>query len=658
MGGKYKETQIPNPLDPNDGLTYPGGYGECDVAGWGDRHIKLPNVTAIFPSITFASWASIFTGKMPSETGILGQEFFARDLINNSANGYSWKEKSVPGLRSLPPGMVALDADGLAFKPERSTFFAVENVIPVEFSALGIHGSNTLEKKLQVSAPGAALTTQTLWNDINALVASKYQIGSNNLTAKCEATDGECRTVSVSNQYAMSMPLVSGELAQIGADRWATPDNTWQSIGQYIGSLFNAAKVMDKSATYETMDFLSHYYDNLNASGKKKRFPAMMSVYFSGLDHEAHADGMEKYPGFFRDMTDSLIESVVKKLKEKDEFDNKLFIIVADHGHTAMPEDLKYVPSSPQDGLSRPAEMSCKLAVNGFNVSDVREAEQANNNLHIWELGEVFKAVGSIQGSVVSHKYKVLAPQPISNLYTATTSTGLQYELPYGATSDINKANVIAALNGPMAHIYLKGPGGWSDENPDIQELTILANYLKGYLKDGGVLIADKDVKKNLTRLLFSVDRILMRVNGVYKDFIGVQLDANYNVIGPNAATISETYFDANSYVAAFDRIEGMNHPKRSGDIVLVMKDEVHIPVSEIANQRFTTGVACKSWHGSLNLSDSYIPFIVAYPGGNKFEIQPLIDSTDGCNSATGCDGNWRVTDLTKTILQKQFGSQ
>lgn len=31
----------------------------------------LPNVSAIFPSITLASWASIFTGKMPKGGAIL-----------------------------------------------------------------------------------------------------------------------------------------------------------------------------------------------------------------------------------------------------------------------------------------------------------------------------------------------------------------------------------------------------------------------------------------------------------------------------------------------------------------------------------------------------------------------------------------------------------
>jgi hypothetical protein len=97
-----------------------------------------------------------------------------------------------------------------------------------------------------------------------------------------------------------------------------------------------------------------------------------------------------------------------------------------------------------------------------------------------------------------------------------------------------------------------------------------------------------------------------------------------------------------------------MNQPKRSGDIVLLMKD------SDTGEEedRYSTAYACKSWHGSLNRSDSYVPYIVAYPGGNKLEIKPFIDTTPGCNSASGCDGNWRVTDLIKTIVQMQFGSQ
>jgi hypothetical protein len=241
----------------------------------------------------------------------------------------------------------------------------------------------------------------------------------------------------------------------------------------------------------------------------------------------------------------------------------------------------------------------------------------------------------------------VLAPQPIAELYAGTN-------LPYGATATIDKANVIAALNGPMAHVYLKGANGWSDETPDIVQLSILAKYMKRYIQEGGANIDDDETRKQFNELLSAVDRILIRVNGVYKDFKGVEVDAIGNAIGPNAATIDESYFEASEYVSAFERIDKMNHLKRSGDIVLIMKDSA----TGADSKRYTTSYACKAWHGSLNRSDSYVPLIVAYPSGNKAEIIPFIDSTQGCNSMTGCDGNWRVTDLIKVTLKKQFGTQ
>lgn len=107
-------------------------------------------------------------------------------------------------------------------------------------------------------------------------------------------------------------------------------------------------------------------------------------------------------------------------------------------------------------------------------------------------------------------------------------------------------------------------------------------------------------------------------------------------------------------YVKGLERIDGLNNPDRSGDIVLIMKDRL----TDATDNRYTTGVACKAWHGSLNEADSYVPLILAYPGGNKKELEMIIDDTDGCDKLQGCDGNWRVTDLIKITLEKQYGNQ
>ncbi len=89
------------------------------------------------------------------------------------------------------------------------------------------------------------------------------------------------------------------------------------------------------------------------------------------------------------------------------------------------------------------------------------------------------------------------------------------------------------------------------------------------------------------------------------------------------------------------------------------MKDEVDIPEGEtIEDHRYSTGSACQSWHGSLNRSDSYVPLIVAYPGGNKYELEPLIDNTEGCSASEGCDSNRRVTDLIMEIIKEQYSDK
>ena len=105
--------------------------------------------------------------------------------------------------------------------------------------------------------------------------------------------------------------------------------------------------------------------------------------------------------------------------------------------------------------------------------------------------------------------------------------------------------------------------------------------------------------------------------------------------------------FVSMDYVNAWEIIEGMNNPDRSGDIVLIMKDKT----TSDAIERYTTGTACKSWHGSLNPSDSYVPLIVAYPGGNKKEIEEILRKDTLCKADySGCKGNWKLTDIVKEI--------
>ena len=141
--------------------------------------------------------------------------------------------------------------------------------------------------------------------------------------------------------------------------------------------------------------------------------------------------------------------------------------------------------------------------------------------------------------------------------------------------------------------------------------------------------------------LRLSVDKILIRINGNYMQFEGYI--ANGYVINP--VSMSAEYIKAN------ERIIGLNHTQRSGDIVLIMKDAT----SGDALDRYTTGVACKSWHGSLNPSDSLIPFILSYPGGNKIEIDTILKKDTVCkDDYRECRKNWKLPDIVQEIISEQ----
>ncbi len=522
--------------------------------------IKLKKVTAIFPSITFASWASIFTGKLPNETGILGNEFFARDLYQSGT--------IVPGMESLPLGMVSLDADGGAFRPlisqgpyswydaTKSIPFALGHVMPAEFAGFS---NDTLEKKLGASAPLKVISTEPLWNGINDLVKSKYSIDTQ---TRCDQSQYECRTVSMFNQYTR------------GADWWGTPGSLWSTLWTTIDNGFDGAKIFDTSSTNEAVDFINNYFVKTTAEGKRKRFPAVFSVYLPGLDHDAHVHGMGNYIKFFTGTTDAKIQQIVTALKAQDEFDNKIFIITADHGHTAMPI---FGTITLPDGRTIVPDTSCKLNVNNFNRKNVQDAELANNNLHIWELAEIMKELptGEVTPEGKATYYKILAPSEIVAANKGETTT-----------NDPNSASIIAALNGPMAHLYVKGVDGWNSD-PQSDLLIKVADLLQASLSEGDGPIP---------RLSSSVEAILIRPtrNSDYVVYNGSTINEAGQITLNTFIPLTTYFSDGTRYIDALNRINGMDHPNRSGDLVLIMKDATTGGVAD----RYTTGVACKSWHG------------------------------------------------------------
>ena len=446
----------------------------------------------------------------------------------------------------FPVGMITLDADGGAFRQiigkkyvfslfntaehefSKSLPFILHHVMPAEFSGFGY---TTTAKKNANSAPNQALQTAPFWDDVNTMVSKRYKYDDSQ-AAKCGASKDECRTVAFFNQYTRGAdPYKYGD----GVDWWGTPTISSElkalAAGYELPLSLDTAEVMDKSAAEEAVGFIGGYFGDNNMEGKRKRFPSVFSVYLSGLDHEAHINGLGGYRDYFLKKTDKQIKNIVKALKDKDEYDNKIFIVVSDHGETQMPVDLTYEKTEESVGIEGnvlpipnlvelPIDMSCSLKTNMDN-EDVQLSESANNNLHIWELANMFQQLGQTES------LRLLVPREIEQvILTEFNSSEVT-----AVTSDINLANVITSLNGPMAHFYVKGANGWDETNSDAIMLGKVADKLNMYFAENGVGLR-RSGKELFPRLLASIDKILIRVNGNYKVFKGLVVDEDGNIIG------------------------------------------------------------------------------------------------------------------------------
>jgi hypothetical protein len=111
---------------------------------------------------------------------------------------------------------------------------------------------------------------------------------------------------------------------------------------------------------------------------------------------------------------------------------------------------------------------------------------------------------------------------------------------------------------------------------------------------------------------------------------------------------------NASSYVHAAERIRQLNHSSRAGDVIIAFRSRTDDPL----NARHTSSSNIPSWHGSLNRSDSYVPFIVSYPGGNADAIKAMVRPNGVCASEIVCDSTLKVAGLVKEILHFEIGQE
>lgn len=634
-----------------------GAGGSAKVAGDLDaHHVRLPSVSAIFPSITLASWASILTGRPPRETGITGNEFFTR----GAPRGLSLREQ-----RNDP--VITLSEGAWSRTPSESA-----NLEP---AGGGVRGFMVADAEIADQNRRELLTAPTIFEQLDdlrrdpryGLLAERFPDGNR----PCDGRPGDGLGVIAFNHYAR------------GSACWLTMSRS-QSLSFAQGG---TAQFNDIPA----QNTLAYLDANLRdpATGKRngQAFPAFLAVYLAGLDEHAHEHGhgadAGHYTSYLRQSLDPRVADVVRGLRELDEFYNKIFLVTADHGHSRISDDA---------GGTYPCylELGSKLGplswsgnwLENMEREDVRDREASNRNLHIWELARVLAVGNEIQNAyhptiLLSANFRTKALRALGDAARFTT--------------DSTEATLVATLNGAMAHIYLRdsttppSPSAWTTRAPE-SELATVAEVLRLYLTDGQrfdqngvaaygvgtahprfradsyVTFTDLVTKRGVTSLRSmqgSADLILIRLapGAPYLVFNGLMASADPQSIRAETIDFQKLLTVSSfgqEYVDAVTRVDGLNHFERSGDIILLMRGRT----GDVESARFTTGVACRGWHAGLNRADSYVPFIMSYPGGSGGEVWGAIRGL--CLPPLGggkqnCRRNWLLPELVRDILRKGY---
>jgi hypothetical protein len=383
-----------------------------------------------------------------------------------------------------------------------------------------------------------------------------------------------------------------------------------------------------------------------------------------------HGTTGDRYTHFFRAETDRYVAQFVETLRQIDEYYNKLIVLTTDHGHTNMvdvEDDLAPCAVLPQLEF---------VDVDGEAGDLARQRERLGNaNLSAWELAAVFHAINKrLPLAMAAFRARLLVPGKVLDLLGVETST---------ATS-LDDANIIAALNGPITHVYVRNrvtgsfataPALTSNDEP--AELALVAEFLRLALTPNAssqFLPFTSEQLGNIQdvagRMRDSVDFILYRPEdgGAYRIFDG--LDANGAVRSRGLEQFFAEPPNTDRFIRPIERIRAMNDPNRSGDLVVHFR----FGPSQAVIDRYTAGTSCRAWHGSLETADSYVPMIVAYPGGNTGEFlrwfndnqqSPPGDPSRVCKSVDAqdpslpgnfdCHGNWMTTDLIRELLRELY---
>ena len=596
------------------GLPLPDGHFNI-----GAHSLRLRGASAIFPSITLASWASVLSGQGPDNTGELGNEFFDRSATDRPG---------VPAKRQPPPGMVSYSNGAF---PGYDTYGIIEkrdwDFIP---------GNDP--------APESSPQNQ-LWQGHNLFHDLKDE------------------RVFPGFREQFGPLVVAGNHYARGADLWLTSSlgdvpHSFSTIGCGIETDVTADEGLNCALASDAIvrSHLLRYFDDHRPAwfAGREKFPSFLMLYQPGPDHLAHYRGLSngEYRNYIRDEVGrNTLNQLRAALIDIEQYYNKIFIITTDHGHT-------------ETGATGEREDWTHVNWNQGGPP----VDSTNRNMHLKEWVPLLELVG-----------RSVDPERIFRVLSPDTP----------ALRDTAQANIAIAFNGPMAHVYVRATDtqgraqSWAIQ-PCQEDRDTVANGIVAAL--GGMpatfgtspdLHADASVfdSGQLGALTAAIDFVLVRKGGGYvvrqpqaattptptHTPVAVPTqspqrpECRGKVIPPS--TVQEFKLEdffggstAGVYVQAANRINRINHLDRAGDVIIAFRSRTDEPLTA----RYTSSSNIPSWHGSLNRSDSYVPFIVSYPGGNVEPLRPLVRAPTACGSDTMCDSTLKIASLVKETFGQQ----
>jgi predicted AlkP superfamily pyrophosphatase or phosphodiesterase len=338
----------------------------CFHPGMGRTEVRLAR--APFPSYTFPSHGTMFTGLWPNLHGIAGNAYVKRDA------SFQWKPRNWealpdgPALQGYCTGsddiLTGIDHwwDGLAESdandcPDRnrglvSDLPAFVTVYDRAAETAGLRSLVIHNFYHSAAQPWTDAGKDIWWHMTNPEVRTIKDVCSDEDADEAEPVD--------------SAAFVKAELALGFVPH--TIRATDQGPFPYSTDDFNYADLVDKLSG-EKKTAYSHLEGQSDSSGG----PDILTIYLASVDQASHKRGAANQATYLA-WFDHRLALFVKALMAKDpiRFNNTVFALVADHGHS----DLVEKPPGPAHNDLAVREEICRLRFGNQKVEELRRLAQ------------------------------------------------------------------------------------------------------------------------------------------------------------------------------------------------------------------------------------------------------------------------------------------